>query len=213
MPFLLKHIVAGKLEDVSLEVGDGEILALIGPEGEGVGEIFKVISGEIPLKRGRIILNGNVIRGKGIIGSVFEDYILYKRINRKGLYFFSYRRWLRRVDKEKLRIVSDTMGMDRGFLLSPSMHHLSKGERKKFDLARYLVTKREVILLDDPLIGIDQSSKEILKNFQKIIAQFNQPCLYRANSMLECRVLRCRVALIRKGKVEYCGEWKADLGF
>ena len=204
MSLILKNIfVQDKLKGISLQVNDGEILVVFGPEGGGKDEIFKVITGELPVDSGEIILNGEVVRSKGKMGAIFEDYSIYKRKHIRGLYFFSYRRWLKRVDDKKLAIVSEIMGMDRNLLLSSSTRHLSKGEQKRFDLARYLITKREVVLLENALIGLDWShSKTTLINLEAIVKRFNQPCLYRADSEKECEELKGRAVLVRKGKIE-----------
>ena len=213
MSLILKNIsVQDKLKGISLEVRDGEIVIIAGPEGGGKDEIFKVITGELAIDSGEIILNGEVVRGKEKMGAIFEDYIIYKRKYIRGLYFFSYRRWLKRVDDKKLAIVSELMGMDRNLLLSSSPRHLSKGEQKRFDLARYLITKREVILLENPLIGLDwPRSKTTLANLKAIVKRFNQPCLYKADSEKECEELKGRAVLVRKGKIEYCGDWRPGL--
>ena len=204
MPLILKNIsVQDKLKCVSLEVRDGEIVIIVGAEGGGKDEMFKVIAGELVIDSGEIILNGEVVRSKEKMGAIFEDYSIYKRKHIRGLYFFSYRRWLKRVDDKKLAIVSEIMGIDRNFLLSSSPRHLSKGERKRFDLARYLITKREVILLENPLIGLDwPRSKTTLANLKAIVKRFNQPCLYKADSEKECEELKGRAVLVRKGKIE-----------
>jgi ABC-type multidrug transport system ATPase subunit len=214
MPLIFDKVYSrGKLKDISFEVNDGEILAISGPDGGGKDEIFKAITGELTIDSGEIILGGERIRGFKKTGTVFEDYIIYKRRMRKGLYFFSYRRWLKRIDKKKLAIVSEIMDMDREFLLSSSPRHLSKGQRKRFDLARYLITKRNIILLDVPLTGLDlPRRKDVLGNLKKIIARFCQPCLYRAETEKECEGLN-GIALIKKGGLVYCGKWRSDLSF
>jgi len=213
MPLILKNVsVQDKLKGISLQVNDGEILVIVGPEGGGKDEIFNVIMGKLTIDSGEIILNGKVASGKEKMGVIFEDYSIYKWKNKRGLYFFSYRRWLKRVDDKKLVIISEVMGMDRNFLLSSSPRHLSKGERKRFDLARYLITTREVILLENPLLGLDwPRSKTTLTNLKAIVTQFNQPCLYKADSEKECEELKGRAVLVRNGKIEYCGDWRAGL--
>lgn len=210
VPLVLDKIFAQNLKDISLEVNDGEIVAIIGPEGGGKDELFRAITGERAVDSGKIILNGDIVK----TGTIFEDYSIYKRRVRKGLYIFAYRRWLKRVDDKKLAIVSEMMNIDRDFLLSPSPRGLSKGERKKFDLDRYLITKRKLILLDDPLIGLDwPARKTTIGHLKEIVKAFDQPCLYKANSEEELKELNGRVTLIRNGRLEYCGEWQPGLNF
>lgn len=217
MSLILDKIFSrGRLEDISLKVAKGEILTVLGPEGEGREDLFRVITGELDIDKGEISLDGKVVRPREKGEKSFEDYVIYKRRigSPKWTYILAYRQWLKRVDDRKVSKVSEIMGLDREILLSRLPSHLSKGERKRLDLARYLITKRDVILLDDPLIGLDwPSRKATLGHLKEMVKAFNQPCLYKANSQEEATELKGRVVLIKKERIEFCGDWKPDLSF
>jgi ABC-type multidrug transport system ATPase subunit len=203
-----KIFIRGRLEDISLEVANGEIVTIFGPEGEGKDDIFKVLTGELDTDSGEVRLDGKAVIPAEKGERSFEDYIIYKRKmeSLKGIYIFSYRRWLKRIDDKKLSKISEIMGLDKEVLLSRLSSHLSKGERKRLDLARYLITGREIILLDDPLIGLDwPGRRRTLGQLKEIVKEFDQPCLYQANSQEEVAELKGRVAVIKKGKIEFYG--------
>ncbi len=148
------------LDNVSLHVDDGEIVAILGPSGAGKSTLLRIVAGLLKPDSGRIVLDGIDITDRPAhvrnVGMMFQDEQLFPHLDVAANVAFGPRmhRWpatqiTARVD-ELLTIV----GLD-GFR-TRQVDRLSGGEKKRVALARSLAPRPAVLLLDEPLTGLDR---------------------------------------------------------
>ncbi len=150
------------VDDVSFEVADGELFALVGPSGCGKSSLLRLIAGLDPAAGGRVVLAGRDVTTlapeKRRIGLVFQDHALFphRRIDQNiafGLGRMDRRDRARRVE-ELLELVR-LPGMAKRY-----PHELSGGEQQRIALARALAPDPAVVLLDEPFASLDPSLRD-----------------------------------------------------
>jgi sulfate transport system ATP-binding protein len=155
------------VNDVSVEIGDGEFFVLLGPSGSGKSTLLRAIAGLTGVDHGRIALHRRDVthvsaRERGV-GLVFQNYALFRHMTVADNIEFALRvRRMRRADrtqrrKELLRLVS-LEGMDERL---PAQ--LSGGQQQRVAVARALAHKPEVLLLDEPFGALDAKIREELR--------------------------------------------------
>ncbi|HEX8755683.1 MAG TPA: ABC transporter ATP-binding protein [Steroidobacteraceae bacterium] len=155
------------VNDVSLEIGDGEFFVLLGPSGSGKSTLLRAIAGLSGLDHGRIALHGRDVthvsaRRRGI-GLVFQNYALFRHMTVAENIEFALRvRRVRTAERrrrrqELLRLVS-LEGMEERL---PT--ELSGGQQQRVAVARALAHKPEVLLLDEPFGALDVKIREGLR--------------------------------------------------
>ena len=155
------------VNDVSLDIGDGEFFVLLGPSGSGKSTLLRAIAGLAGVDHGRIALHGRDVthvspRERGV-GLVFQNYALFRHMTVAENIEFALRvRRMRAADRRKrrqelLRLVA-LEGMDNRL---PAQ--LSGGQQQRVAVARALAHKPEVLLLDEPFGALDAKIREELR--------------------------------------------------
>src|SRR5499427_2286533 len=155
------------VNDVSIEVGEGEFFVLLGPSGSGKSTLLRAIAGLTGIDHGRISLHGRDVthvraRDRGV-GLVFQNYALFRHMTVADNIEFALRvRRMRRADrvarrKELLKLVA-LEGLDERL---PGQ--LSGGQQQRVAVARALAHKPEVLLLDEPFGALDAKIREELR--------------------------------------------------
>jgi thiamine transport system ATP-binding protein len=198
------------LAGVTLEVGDGEVVTVLGPSGSGKSTLLRVIAGLQRPDSGRVLLDGVDLapipphrRG---IGLVFQDHALFHHRDVRGNVAFG------------LRMRGDTSGaIDRrvrellalvglaGFERRP-VATLSGGEQQRVALARALAPEPRVLLLDEPLGSLDRRLRDgLLEELERIFGELGVTALYVTHDRAEAFALGDRVAVVRAGRVVQVG--------
>jgi len=155
------------VNDVSLDIGDGEFFVLLGPSGSGKSTLLRAIAGLAGVDHGRVALHGRDVthvspRDRGV-GLVFQNYALFRHMTVAENIEFALRvRRMRASERrqrrqEMLRLVS-LEGMDNRL---PAQ--LSGGQQQRVAVARALAHKPEVLLLDEPFGALDAKIREELR--------------------------------------------------
>jgi sulfate transport system ATP-binding protein len=155
------------VNDVSVDIGDGEFFVLLGPSGSGKSTLLRAIAGLTGVDHGRISLHGRDVthvtaRDRGV-GLVFQNYALFRHMTVADNIEFALRvRRMRAADRTKrrqelLRLVA-LEGMDERL---PAQ--LSGGQQQRVAVARALAHKPEVLLLDEPFGALDAKIREELR--------------------------------------------------
>jgi len=197
---------------------DAPITALFGPSGSGKTTILNLIAGLARPDSGRICLDDRVLVDvqEGVfvpkhlrrVGYVFQDAQLFPHMTvaqnlRFGRYFATRDR--REIDEAN---VVDTLGI--GGLMDARPPRLSGGERQRVALARALLAVPQLLLMDEPLAGLDDERKaEVLPLIARVAAEFATPIVYVTHSVAEVAGLAARVIMLRNGRVEASGEPRA----
>ena len=195
------------LLDIKLEISDGEFFSLLGPSGSGKTTCLKVIAGfELP-DTGQIELFGKDVSSippfKRDVNTVFQDYALFPHMNVKDNVAYSLKIKKTPIDQQEILIneILSTVKLIGYELRKPS--ELSGGQRQRVALARSLINKPKVLLLDEPLGALDLKLREQmqieLKNLQR---QFQITFIYVTHDQQEAMSMSDRIAIFNEGRIE-----------
>ncbi|HET6436762.1 MAG TPA: ABC transporter ATP-binding protein [Anaeromyxobacter sp.] len=202
------------VDDVSVTCREGEFLSIFGPTGAGKSTILKMIAGIEDVTRGVIRFNGRVVNDlppqERNVSMAFESYNLYPHMNVYENVAFPLRapRWGLKLDRaeEQRRVqeIADFLGI--GQLLERLPQHLSGGQKQRVSLARALVRRPEVYLLDEPIAHLDArlkfSTQTLLKEFA---SKYGSTIIYVTHDYREALALSHRIVVLRRGAIEQEG--------
>ena len=153
------------LENVSLEIEDGEIVSILGPSGCGKTTLLNLILGILDADGGEILFNGENItkipmekRGFNI---VFQDYALFPNLNVYQNITYGLRNNPKISSEEEVKDLIHLLGLEEH--LNKRIGQLSGGQKQRVALARTMVMKPKILLLDEPLSALDGVIKESIK--------------------------------------------------
>ena len=148
------------LQNLSIYIGSGEVVALTGPSGSGKTTLLRCIAGLEVVESGTILLSGEEITSKPAhlrrIGLVFQDNQLFPHLNvaKNISYSLMIQGTKQKLMDEKVAEVLELVGLTH--LSKREVFKLSGGEAKRIAVARALVAQPKVLLLDEPLNGLDK---------------------------------------------------------
>lgn len=207
----LKKSYDGKmiLQDISLEIENGEILSILGPSGCGKTTLLNMILGITGQDSGRIIFNGVDIskvtmenRGFNI---VFQDYALFPNLNvYKNITYGLRNRPAISTQKEVEELIRL---LELGEHLDKKIDQLSGGQKQRVALARTLVMKPGILLLDEPLSALDGVIKESIKERIKTISrEFHLTTIIVTHDPEEALTLSNHVLILNEGRIAQYGK-------
>jgi sulfate transport system ATP-binding protein len=194
------------VNDVSLEVGEGEFYVLLGPSGSGKSTLLRAIAGLTGIDHGRVALHGHDVthvsaRQRGV-GLVFQNYALFKHMTVGENIEFALR--VRRTKtaeriarrKELLRLVA-LEGMDDRL---PTQ--LSGGQQQRVAVARALAHKPQVLLLDEPFGALDAKIREELRRtIRQVQRELNITTVLVTHDQEEAFALADRIGVMNLGRL------------
>lgn len=198
------------VDDLSLEVEQGEILCILGPSGCGKTTTLRMIAGLETPSSGRILANGRDLtpipaRDRNI-GLVFQNYALFPHLNVFENVAFGLRARRRTSSdiQQRVRRVLDRVRMDQ-YETRP-VHALSGGQQQRVALARALAIEPEVLLLDEPLSNLDPSLREEMREqIRTVIDEFKVTTVFVTHDQQEALALANRIAIMSEGVCRQVG--------
>ena len=198
------------VDDVDLEIGEGEFFSLLGPSGSGKTTVLRMIAGfELPTA-GAVLLQGNDVTRLAPydrdVNTVFQDYALFPHLSvQKNV---EYGLKVKGVDKaERRRRAGEMLESVRlaGFG-SRKPTEMSGGQRQRVALARALVNRPKVLLLDEPLGALDLKLREEMQGELKTIQhEVGITFVFVTHDQGEALSMSSRVAVFNHGRVEQVG--------
>ena len=194
------------LDGISLEIPDGEIVSILGPSGCGKTTLLNMILGITEPDSGKIEFNGKDItdspmekRGFNI---VFQDYALFPNLNVYQNITYGLKNKPDISSKEEVDELIGLLG-----LKEIGRAQLSGGQKQRVALARTLVMKPKILLLDEPLSALDGVIKESIKNRIKTIAkEFHLTTVIVTHDPEEALTLSDRVLIVNEGRISQYSE-------
>lgn len=189
---------------VSVELAEGETLALLGPSGCGKSTLLRLIAGLEDADGGRISLDGQDIthatpQARGF-GMVFQDYALFPHLNVEKNVAFGLTGARRTNKRERVAELLELVGLQ-GFE-KRRIFELSGGEQQRVALARALAPRPPLLLLDEPLSNLDMTLRETLKReLRFILSKLNIRAVYVTHDQGEAFALAHRIAIMRQGEI------------
>ncbi|HLF42909.1 MAG TPA: ABC transporter ATP-binding protein [Acidimicrobiia bacterium] len=197
------------LDDVSLEVPPGEMLALLGPSGCGKTTLLRAIAGLNDLDAGRIRIGDtdvtNLPTRQRPIGMVFQHYALFPNLTVSGNISFPLE--IRRQSKAEIgrRVGSllDLIGLSA--LGDRYPNQLSGGQQQRVAVARALAPEPEVLLLDEPLAALDAAIRNELRDeIRRIQHRVGTTAVFVTHDQSEAMAIADRVAVMKQGRILEC---------
>ena len=198
------------LDDVSVDVPDGSLTALLGPSGSGKSTLLRVIAGLEQPDSGEVSINGEVATAlppqRRNVGFVFQHYAAFKHMTVRDNVGFGLR--IRKRPKAEIRARVDELiglvqldGMAERY---PSQ--LSGGQRQRMALARALAVEPKVLLLDEPFGALDARVREELRDWlRRLHDQVHVTTVLVTHDQEEAMEVASRIVVMNKGRVEQVG--------
>ena len=191
-------------EDISLKINKGEIVSILGPSGCGKTTLLHIILGLTGINGGRLAYNGEDItrvpmkkRGFNI---VFQDYALFPNLNVKQNIEYGLRNNPHISTQAEVDELVDLLDIKAH--LNKRISQLSGGQKQRVALARTLVMKPKILLLDEPLSALDGVIKETIKaRIREISVRYQLTTLIVTHDPEEAMTLSDRILLLSDGKV------------
>ena len=209
----LKHITKSYdgvtiLKDIDLEINDGEIVSILGPSGCGKTTLLNLVLGLTPADSGRIIFDGkditNVPMEERGFNIVFQDYALFPNLNVYKNITYGLRNKPDISTKEEVDEFIALLGLNEH--LNKKIEQLSGGQKQRVALARTMVMKPKILLLDEPLSALDGVIKETIKEKIKEIARnFRLTTIIVTHDPEEALTLSDKVLIVNKGSISQFG--------
>lgn len=156
------------LKDISIEVNAGTSIALLGPNGSGKSTLLRIIANHLRATSGQIRIFGlnpdaDASKIKAKVGFVAHESFLYDELSIQENLRFYQRMFSAKKANEDLYEPVRLLGLN-AWLEMP-VKNLSHGLRKRADIARALIHKPELLILDEPFSGLDENSRDLLVDY------------------------------------------------
>ncbi|MDR3412430.1 MAG: sulfate ABC transporter ATP-binding protein [Formivibrio sp.] len=202
------------LNDISLEVNSGELLALLGPSGCGKTTLLRVIAGLETADAGQILFHGNDATQTHVrerqVGFVFQHYALFRHMTVFENVAFGLRvrpKATRPSDAEIKRRVHELLELVQlDWLADRYPAQLSGGQRQRIALARALAVEPKVLLLDEPFGALDtQVRKELRRWLRRLHDEMHITSVFVTHDQEEALEVADRIVVMNKGQIEQVG--------
>jgi sulfate transport system ATP-binding protein len=216
MSIALKHLTKRfgsfvALDDVSLEIASGELLALLGPSGSGKTTLLRVIAGLEWADAGRVLLHGEDATDTHVrdrrAGFVFQHYALFRHMTVFENVAFGLRVRPRRDRppeqriREKVRALLELVQLER--LAERYPHQLSGGQRQRVAFARALAVEPKVLLLDEPFGALDAKvRKELRRWLRRLHDEVGATTVLVTHDQEEAMEVADRIVVMNRGRID-----------
>ncbi len=202
------------VNDVSINVASGELVALLGPSGSGKTTLLRIIAGLEMADQGRIFFHGedatNSDAGERQVGFVFQHYALFRHMTVYENVAFGLRVKPRKIRPSDAAIREKAMSLLKLVQLDWLAEHypsqLSGGQRQRIALARALAVEPKVLLLDEPFGALDAKvRKELRAWLRRLHDDLHVTSLFVTHDQEEALEVADRVIVMNEGRVEQVG--------
>ena len=198
------------LDDVSVEVPDGSLTALLGPSGSGKSTLLRAIAGLEEPDRGEVIIDGQIATGlppqRRNVGFVFQHYAAFKHMTVRDNVGFGLRIRKRPQAEIRQRVdeLLDLVQLDGFAERYPAQ--LSGGQRQRMALARALAVEPRVLLLDEPFGALDARVREELREWlRRLHDEVHVTTVLVTHDQEEAMEVASRIVVMNHGRIEQVG--------
>jgi iron(III) transport system ATP-binding protein len=203
---------ARAVNDVSLSVVTGEILALLGPSGCGKTTTLRLIAGFEKPDFGQVEIGGRLVAGRRLfippeqrgVGMVFQDYAVFPHLTVLQNVVYGLKGQKPSQMREIAMMMLKVVGMERFVERYP--HELSGGERQRVALARALAPRPILLLMDEPFSSLDADLRvQVREQVRGILKTMQATAIFVTHDQEEALYMGDRLAVFQKGRLEQVG--------
>lgn len=205
------------LKNISLEVKEGEFVAIVGPSGCGKSTLLRLLAGFESPSSGEITIGGTMAANashilppeKRSIGMVFQSFALWPHMRVEEQIMFplqhrSAKKMSRTDKKERVKEVLELTGMTAFADRMP--HQLSGGQKQRVALARAIVASPSLLLMDEPLSSLDAELRGTMRQeIQRIHQYSGATIVYVTHDQEEALAMADRIVVMKEGRIEQAG--------
>ena len=198
------------LNDISLEMGDGEFVVLVGPSGCGKSTLLRMIAGLEDISSGQITIGGKVVNNMPAkerdLAMVFQNYALYPHMKVADNMSFALK--LAGVPKAEIkRRVDDAaeiLGLEK--LIDRLPRELSGGQRQRVAMGRAIVRNPRAFLFDEPLSNLDAKLRVKMRGeIKRLHQRLGKTTIYVTHDQTEAMTMADKIVVLNGGKIEQAG--------
>ncbi|MBW1657500.1 ATP-binding cassette domain-containing protein [Flavobacterium quisquiliarum] len=194
------------LNNVSLDITEGQIFGLLGPNGAGKTTLISMLCGLIKPTSGHFTIDGldyqhHSSKIKKIIGVVPQEYALYPTLTaRENLLYFGSMYGLKGNDlKDKVIETLDLLGLLK--FADKQVQTFSGGMKRRVNLIAGILHNPKVLFLDEPTVGVDVQSKNAIIDYLKVLNQNGTSIIYTSHHLAEAEDFCSNIAIIDQGQI------------
>jgi multiple sugar transport system ATP-binding protein len=198
------------VNDVDLDIGDGELMILVGPSGCGKTTLLRMIAGLEEITSGEILIGDKIVNNleprERDVAMVFQNYALYPHMTVAKNMGFALRRAGVPADeiRRKVEEAAELLGISEQLQRKPS--NLSGGQRQRVAMGRAIVRDAQVFLMDEPLSNLDAKLRiQMRAEILRIQRRLRTTMVYVTHDQTEAMTLGDRVAVMRDGVLQQVG--------
>lgn len=202
------------VDNIQLTVGQGEIFGFLGPNGAGKTTTIRMLAGLLKPDSGTIKINGldlarEPLACKQVVGYIPDRPYLYEKLT--AMEFLHFMAGLYHLPPEKFK--ARTQGLLELFDLADWTHHLiesySHGMRQKLIMTSVFMLEPPIIIVDEPMVGLDPKSAKIVKELFRNHARKGNSVFLSTHSLEIAEELCDRISIIQEGKIRITGDLEA----
>ncbi len=201
-----KDADAFALQDLSLQIPEGEIYGLLGPNGAGKTTLISILCGLLRPTSGRFTIDGLHYSDRGmaikkIIGVVPQEYALYPTLTAKeNLVYFGSMYGLKGHElDQRVDILLTKMGLEK--FANKCVDTFSGGMKRRVNLLAGVMHQPKVLFLDEPTVGVDVQSKNAILQFLKEINARGTSIIYTSHHLVEAQDFCTCLSIIDQGQI------------
>ena len=194
------------VSDLDLDVGDGELMVLVGPSGSGKSTALRMLAGLEDATAGTIRIGARVVNDVAPkdrdIAMVFQSYALYPHMDVSGNLGFALRmqRMQRASIAERVTAAAQRLGL--GELVGKRPKNLSGGQRQRVAVGRAIVREPQAFLMDEPLSNLDAKLRVEMRGYlSRLRHELGTTTVYVTHDQVEAMTMGDRVAVMRDGRL------------
>ncbi len=199
------------VQDLDLDIADGEFLVLVGPSGCGKSTALRMVAGLEDISSGTMKIGDRVVNTLSPkdrdIAMVFQSYALYPHMSVADNIAYGLR--IRRMDKAEIdrRVAKVAEMLELGALLDRKPKQLSGGQRQRVAMGRAIVREPQVFLMDEPLSNLDAKLRvQMRSEIAQVQHDLNVTTIYVTHDQTEAMTMGDRVAVMKAGVLQALGD-------
>ncbi|HLO83454.1 MAG TPA: ABC transporter ATP-binding protein [Nostocaceae cyanobacterium] len=199
------------IEDINLDIPDGEFWVLVGPSGCGKSTILRTIAGLETITSGKLFIGdrlvNNVPARQRDVAMVFQNYALYPHMTVSQNIAFGLE--MRKVDSKTIqeRVITVARSLSLEHLLDRKPKQLSGGQQQRVALGRAIARQPQLFLMDEPLSNLDAQLRDDTRaELKQLHQKLGITTIYVTHDQVEAMTLADKIVVLNRGRIQQIGE-------